>query len=120
MRSWLKLKPDYFDGHATMDLIVLGGYYGDGKRRSGGARVLLLLHSVASLFSFVLFVFLLSFLFLFFVCLFFLALVFSRVAAGISHFLVGVAEKPAYGSEPATFFTIAKVGTGYCAFDAVC
>jgi len=35
-RSWLKLKPDYVAGMGdTLDLLILAGYYGEG-RRSGG------------------------------------------------------------------------------------
>jgi len=40
---WIKVKPDYIDGlRDDMDLILLGGYYGEGTRRSGGISHFLL------------------------------------------------------------------------------
>eukprot|EP01083_Nonionella_stella_P007624 21959_1 len=34
--EWIKLKPDYVDGLVgSMDLLILGGYFGEGKRRVG-------------------------------------------------------------------------------------
>lgn len=33
--DWIKLKSDYSDGHDTFDMVILGGYYGEGRRRSG-------------------------------------------------------------------------------------
>ena len=35
-KKWIKLKPDYVDAlGTTMDVIIMGGYYGEGQRRSG-------------------------------------------------------------------------------------
>jgi DNA ligase-4 len=40
---WIKVKPDYIDGlRDNMDLILMGGYYGEGTRRSGGISHFLL------------------------------------------------------------------------------
>ena len=33
-QRWTKFKPEYADLTDNLDLIVLGGYYGDGSRRS--------------------------------------------------------------------------------------
>jgi DNA ligase-4 len=34
--GWIKLKPEYVEGMSdTVDLVILGGFYGQGKRRSG-------------------------------------------------------------------------------------
>merc|ERR1712157_249488 len=34
--EWIKLKPDYVDSMCdTFDLLILGGYYGEGKSRVG-------------------------------------------------------------------------------------
>jgi len=35
--NWIKMKADYSDGHDTFDMIILGGYYGEGRRRAGDA-----------------------------------------------------------------------------------
>lgn len=35
--DWIKLKSDYSDGHDTFDMVILGGYYGEGRKRSGDA-----------------------------------------------------------------------------------
>jgi len=32
---WVKMKPEYSDQTSNLDLLVLGGYYGDGHRRAG-------------------------------------------------------------------------------------
>ena len=32
--AWIKLKPDYLDSAATLDLVVLGAYFGNGRARS--------------------------------------------------------------------------------------
>lgn len=41
--EWIKIKPDYIDGMSeNLDLIVLGGYFGDGSRRAGGVSHFLL------------------------------------------------------------------------------
>ena len=38
-----QVKPDYVDGMGeTLDLVVLGGYFGEGKRRAGQASHFLL------------------------------------------------------------------------------
>lgn len=37
--NWIKLKGDYVDGLTdTLDLIILGGYYGDSSARHGNTR----------------------------------------------------------------------------------
>lgn len=33
--AWVKMKPEYSDMTANLDLILLGGYYGEGTRRAG-------------------------------------------------------------------------------------
>lgn len=41
--TWVKLKPDYIDQlDETLDLIILGGYYGEGSRRSGDLSTFLM------------------------------------------------------------------------------
>ena len=34
-QGWVKIKPEYANMTEDIDLIVLGGYYGEGQRRSG-------------------------------------------------------------------------------------
>ena len=37
--SWMKLKSDYIDGMAdTLDIIIIGGYYGEGRARIGVSK----------------------------------------------------------------------------------
>jgi len=41
-KAWAKLKPDYVDASGDhLDLIILGGYYGDGRRRANISHFLL-------------------------------------------------------------------------------
>lgn len=41
--KWVKIKPDYIDGlRDNMDLVLLGGYYGEGTRRAGNVSHFLL------------------------------------------------------------------------------
>lgn len=42
-KKWIKVKPDYVDGLGDgLDLVILGGYNGEGSRRSGGVSHFLL------------------------------------------------------------------------------
>ena len=42
-KHWIKIKPDYIDGLIdTLDLVVIGGYYGEGRRRAGNISHFLL------------------------------------------------------------------------------
>eukprot|EP01147_Barroeca_monosierra_P009635 gene9635-1856_t len=42
-KSWIKWKPEYIDALAdTLDLLIVGGYHGEGTRRSGGISHFLL------------------------------------------------------------------------------
>lgn len=40
-RRWIKLKPDYAGMTTNLDVLILGGYYGTGRRRSGDVSVFL-------------------------------------------------------------------------------
>lgn len=33
--GWYKIKPEYGDGFAELDVLIVGGYFGIGKRRGG-------------------------------------------------------------------------------------
>ncbi|POM80098.1 DNA ligase, partial [Phytophthora palmivora] len=41
-KKWLKLKPDYAGMTTDLDTIIVGGFYGTGRRRSGNVSVFLL------------------------------------------------------------------------------
>lgn len=41
-KKWIKLKPDYAGMTTDLDVIILGGFYGTGRRRSGDVSVFLL------------------------------------------------------------------------------
>lgn len=41
-KKWIKLKPDYAGMTSDLDVIILGGFYGTGRRRSGDVSVFLL------------------------------------------------------------------------------
>lgn len=41
-KKWLKLKPDYAGMTTDLDAIIVGGFYGTGRRRSGNVSVFLL------------------------------------------------------------------------------
>ncbi|GMF22283.1 unnamed protein product [Phytophthora lilii] len=41
-KRWLKLKPDYAGMTTDLDVIIVGGFYGTGRRRSGNVSVFLL------------------------------------------------------------------------------
>lgn len=42
-KKWIKIKPDYVDGLGDgIDLVIIGGYYGEGNRRSGDVSHFLL------------------------------------------------------------------------------
>ncbi|KAG3090274.1 DNA ligase 4 [Phytophthora idaei] len=41
-KKWLKLKPDYAGMTTNLDVIIVGGFYGTGRRRSGNVSVFLL------------------------------------------------------------------------------
>jgi DNA ligase-4 len=41
-KKWLKLKPDYAGMTTDLDVIIIGGFYGTGRRRSGNVSVFLL------------------------------------------------------------------------------
>ncbi|EEY65982.1 DNA ligase, putative [Phytophthora infestans T30-4] len=41
-KKWLKLKPDYAGMTTDLDVIIVGGFYGTGRRRSGNVSVFLL------------------------------------------------------------------------------
>lgn len=38
---WLKLKPDYLEGRVDVDCVVLGGWYGEGRRGAGLSQYLM-------------------------------------------------------------------------------
>lgn len=40
--KWLKLKPDYIQSSSDLDFLIIGGYYGSGRR---GGKVNTLLYS---------------------------------------------------------------------------
>ena len=41
--EWIKLKPDHIDGMGEqLDLLIIGSYYGEGKRRGGDVSHFLL------------------------------------------------------------------------------
>lgn len=42
MKKWIKLKPDYAGMTTNLDVIIVGGFYGTGRRRSGDVSVFLL------------------------------------------------------------------------------
>ncbi|RLN87661.1 hypothetical protein BBJ28_00001135 [Nothophytophthora sp. Chile5] len=41
-KKWLKLKPDYAGMTTNLDVLIIGGFYGTGRRRSGNVSVFLL------------------------------------------------------------------------------
>jgi DNA ligase-4 len=41
-KKWIKLKPDYAGMTTNLDVIILGGFYGTGRRRSGDVSVFML------------------------------------------------------------------------------
>ena len=41
-KAWVKIKPDYVDAAGDpLDLLILGGYYGDGRRRGNVSHFLM-------------------------------------------------------------------------------
>ncbi|TMW55054.1 hypothetical protein Poli38472_013816 [Pythium oligandrum] len=41
-KKWIKLKPDYAGMTTNLDVLIIGGFYGTGRRRSGNVSVFLL------------------------------------------------------------------------------
>lgn len=73
-----------------MDVLILGGYYGEGKRRAGG---------VSSVLTTTLLLFAL------------LPFIASCTEPALRHFLLGLAEPNPNGGYPADFYAFCKVRT---------